>query len=262
MIPDANFIIAFAIYGADVLLFLQALCKALIVFPNKGRKFFILIIIGLIAAILHGTMVTITIYLGVPGIFHSIFGSIAWYLMIFCSNYLYAMRIKSLGLNNKYDKLVSWTPWIMLIIMIPNNTIGTTSLYIDGDVGSSLKYVSYIIAITFSVLIAVLEIFLYSILFQKLMEILEYRNDAKKKLIYELSASLILLITIDLLLIISKAAANNIDKSLRPFSYLLRLYMLIRFYDELLEEVNKSYLSRLPSRFDSAQDEKSLEFLD
>eukprot|EP00834_Sanchytrium_tribonematis_P004486 NODE_224_length_12322_cov_0.795549.p3 type:complete len:269 gc:universal NODE_224_length_12322_cov_0.795549:4300-5106(+) len=256
-------IIAFALWGADVLLFFQCMCKSYFVFPHKNRKFYMLLVSGLIGGIIFATTTIITSYFLVGNVPVSIFGLVAWFVMIVNCYFVYSIRIQSMGGYNRFDKFAAKIPWIFIIVTLPIFLIVVVTYFLVNDQAKEiLKEVSLVLGIIFSVLITVSEAFLYLVLLQKVREILEYRTTAKKKLVWELSFALVLIVILDVLLIISKVAIVSLDKNLRPFTYLLRFVYIVRFYDDLLEDVNQSYLSNI-SRHDSYHIEsKSLEYLE
>ena len=227
--------LAFMFWGADWLLVVQGITRAVVVFPHKRKKMFILIVAGLVSSLLNSSLAMAEIYFGNPLIYYTIFGLSSWYVMIFTSSYVYAIRIKSLGGHSKFDKSVQLTPWIILIFAIPVNTIGLLSRYLP-----QLVSVNLISSTIFSVFLAVGEIYLYSVLLYKISDILEYRDGAKRILIYQLTASLGLLTILEVLLIASKLSSNAMDRFLRPFNYTLRLVLVIQFFDDLLQELENS----------------------
>eukprot|EP00834_Sanchytrium_tribonematis_P004803 NODE_256_length_11672_cov_0.220168.p5 type:complete len:276 gc:universal NODE_256_length_11672_cov_0.220168:10540-9713(-) len=245
--------LAFMLFGADIIIYLAAISKSYFVFPHKSKLFFILLQTGLFSAIFNACIVMSEQYLDAPRLLNDILGTLTWFIMIFIANYLYSVRINSLAIYSKFDQLVKWTPWLLLLVMLPTQALGIISYYIPQ---MDLRLSGYFLAIIFSFMIAIGEILLYVVLLRKILEILEYRLDIKRKLSVELSLSLFILCIFDILLIISKLQLNTLDRPLRAFTYLLRLLFLIRFYDDLLDSVGQQgYLSSLNlSKTDSMLD--------
>eukprot|EP00834_Sanchytrium_tribonematis_P007938 NODE_810_length_3750_cov_0.623939.p1 type:complete len:268 gc:universal NODE_810_length_3750_cov_0.623939:2807-2004(-) len=236
---DFHEIMAFALYGADWLLFVQSITTAYFVFPSKKKPFYILLNIGLCSSMIFSTMQILVLYFNIPYIYHVIIGNIGWYLMIFTAALIYVKRIESLGGYHSHGRLIHRIPYYFLFIMIPVNIISILALYTNGALNDIFKSISFITGILFSILIASGEIYLYLVLLQRIKDILEYRTKARRKLTNELSASMLCLVAFDILLIVSKFALSNLDRHLRGFSYVLRFYFVIRFFDDLLDDCNR-----------------------
>eukprot|EP00834_Sanchytrium_tribonematis_P005753 NODE_369_length_8668_cov_1.088575.p5 type:complete len:264 gc:universal NODE_369_length_8668_cov_1.088575:1120-329(-) len=239
---DPYKIMIFALFGLDLFVFIQAIGKSYLVFPHKRRKFFYVLQISLFSSILFEIIQILVTQFQYTIYFHLILGNICWYIMIMSVNWLYAVRVQSLGTYSKYDAFINKIPWYFVFCMVPINTLSILNYFYP-----FLKPINYIISIIFSSCITILEILIYFILLYKILDILKYRDRYKFKLVYELTLSLVILISMDILLIISIILNAQMSRHLRGSTYLIRGLFIIKFYDELLETLNDHSLSRLNS---------------
>eukprot|EP00835_Amoeboradix_gromovi_P005637 NODE_550_length_6834_cov_0.214402.p4 type:complete len:253 gc:universal NODE_550_length_6834_cov_0.214402:3425-2667(-) len=232
---DVTTVTVLVLFGADVVLFVQGMVKSLTIFPQKRKLMFNLIVVGLTASMVQGCFSIVDLYGGVNQVLYTTFTTIAWFLMMNCTNFAYSTRIKSLGGYFRLQKLVSVLPWALMFYMIPVNVLSTLARY-DSD-----YYLANLISSSiFSIVIAISEIFLTLVLLYRILDILEYRNSVKRKLIVQLLLSLLLLIVLELLLVVTKFSLFALGRVIRPFTYLIRLLFLIQFFGDLLHEINES----------------------
>ena len=171
-----------------------------------------------------------------------------WFIMIQSATWAYCMRIKVLGgYLSKEEKSLKFIPWIIMAFELTIWIYTICIIMIRGL--SSDAYL--VIRIIFSVIITCIEVFLYFLLIRKVTDLLEFRKKMKTILAYELTGSLILLVLLDLILIVSLMMNTKMDYILRPFTYLLRIVVLIRFFGDLLDELTCNSLSRISNRPDS-----------
>ncbi len=222
--------LALMVLGASCLLFIQGMFQSITVFNSKRSRMFVLCICGLISGILQCILVTSGLYWGVNGHVIAIVATPFWYLMIQSASWVYCIRIQSLGVRSSQDKYVRYIPWVILVLQIPANV-----LYIMASFDKRYFNLNVIIGTIFSVFIALFEIYLFIVLLLKVVNVLEYRRRVKNLLIYEIVVSLVLLIFLDTALIIAKVANWKFDLILRPFTYLLRIVIVIRFFEDLLD---------------------------
>ena len=143
-----------------------------------------------------------------------------------------------------------------MVIMVPAIVLGVTNSYVSSP---PLSLTSLIYSTVFSVIIALAEIFMYYVLFHKIIDILEYRNAVKKVLMIELTLSLVFLVILDIILIYCKLDQNRFDKYLRSFSYLVRMVLLIQFFSDLLNDLERHPRSGISnSTMDLMQDKLEL----
>ncbi len=241
---DGNDIAALTVFGADWLIFAVAMVQAFRVFPQKRKRFFGMLVAGLCSSMLYVT-VSVAVYQFGANKLWLLLGTSGWYIMIICSNFVYATRIKSLGLfGGRVDRVAAATPWFFLFLLTPILALSLLGpfLPINGST-AAVKTASFVLAVVLSACIAVGEIFLFVVLLKKVREILEFRDDVRKRLVVELSVAVAILVALEVALLVSKFLPNNVDRILRPLVYLLRYFLVIRFYDELLEDINQAYLT-------------------
>ena len=238
--------ISFALLGASWLLFLYGITQAIIVFENKKSNIFIFCVIGLISGIIDVMMVTSMFFWGGDFKLLSVVVTPFWYAMIQCSTWAYCARIKTIGgILCKEKKYINYLPWFVLLLQIPSNALYLITLCTNYCAGITL-----VARAVFSILIAIVELFLYAVLLKNMNEILEYRVKIKKLLQLETTASVVFLILLDIVLIFSMLSHTNLDYILRPFTYILRIVVLIRFFTELLQELETNSFSRLTNMSD------------
>ena len=232
---DSSVAWPFFLWGASWMLYVQGLIQAYNVFNDKKGRVFILVIVGLTSAIIRYCSVMAVLYFEMDQIYHCTIGALAWILMILSSALVYSLRIKSIGGYTKHARYINWAPWLLLIPMIPANILASYGYYH----GSEFKEVQMVCALFLGALIAMFEIYLYVVLFLKIWEMLEYRSRVKQRLLIEMSVGLAFLIVLDIVIFFTKLFSWPLDKCLRPFSYIVRLVLVIKFFDILVDEVTK-----------------------
>ena len=216
--------------GAGCLLFIQGTANAIVVFQKKRGIMFMICLVGLFSGIILLMLDAAALFWGTSLKFIAIFATPFWYLTIQCASWAYCIRIRSMGVISKFDKFVDYTPWAILVFQIPANVLFILMVF-----NPEYQELYVIVSVIFSAAISVSEVFLYVVLLKKVLNILEYRRRVKNALSYEMFGSLILLIVLDAVLIVSKIMTDRLDIILRPFTYLLRIVIIIRFYDILLD---------------------------
>ncbi len=168
--------------------------------------------------------------------------AIFWFLMIQVVTWLYVFRIESLGKYMKYDKWIRYTPYILG---------GTQVLTMVGIIMHAADYDNtlYIYtSVTFSFVSIVIELFMTVLLLKKLQFILEYRKELLKKLVSHIYMTCTIIIVVEILILVLKLTMSSLDYALRPFEYLIRTYVIIQFYDELITGVQTGSNKGLSSR--------------
>lgn len=239
---DGYNIAALVLFGADWLLFLLAMVQAFRVFPQKRKRFFILVVVGLCAAILFESVSVAVFQFNVNPLW-GLLSISGWYVMITCCNFVYAIRIRSLGVyGGVLDRVASCIPWFFLGLLTPIYVIAMISPALPINPNSAaVKVVATVLQITLSGSIAVGEIFLFVVLLRKVQMILEFRDDVRRRLMRELSVSVAVLVALEIAVLVSKFVGGNYDRLLRPLVYILRFFLVIRFYDDLLEDINRGF---------------------
>lgn len=237
-------IAALVLFGVDWLLFLLAMVQAVRVFPQKRKRFFVFVVVGLCGAILYESVTVAVFQFGANPLW-GLLSISGWFVMITCCNFVYAIRIRSLGVyGGAVDRVAACTPWFFVCLIAPIYVIALISpaLPINPNT-AAVKVAATVLQIALSGSIAVGEIFLFAVLLRKVRMILEFRDDVRRRLMRELSVSVAVLVGLEIAVLVSKFVGGNYDRLLRPLVYLLRFVLVIRFYDELLEDINRAYCS-------------------
>ena len=157
---------------------------------------------------------------------------IFWFLMIQVVTWLYVFRIESLGMYMKYDKWVRYTPYILGVFQL------LTMVGIIMQAADYYKDDVYIItSVTFSLVSIVIELFMTVLLLRKLQFILEYRKELLKKLVSHIYITCAIIVVVEVIIVVLKLNMSSLDFPLRSFVYLIRTYVIIQFYDELITGV-------------------------
>ena len=241
-----NDLVYVSCWGGCTCLFLQYLLLAYTVFNNKKSKIFKLLILGLVLCYLESCLTIIPIFTQVlkrnekpsssPMMWYltSLPMAIVWFLMIQIVLWLYILRIKSLGNYGKYDKYLNYIPLVIAIQQMPNVLITVIP-----EVDMSESYHKFTISSSvFSFTIALLEIFLFYVLMQKLNFILEYKPDDLRKIGKRLRLASVIVILLEIGMSILRFAFP-VDFSISPIINLLKLNIIIQFYSDLLVSVNR-----------------------
>ncbi len=88
---DIVTLFAFILWGADWVLFIQGIYRAVLVFPNKTKKMFLLVLFGVVAAFSQSTFVMSVNFFDLNPKVYSIFGSLSWFGMIASATFAYAI---------------------------------------------------------------------------------------------------------------------------------------------------------------------------
>ena len=222
----------FMLFGASWCLFLQGLIQCSIVFKRKHNIIWILSIVGLVSAIVDCTLAMSYSFFGLDLKIYTIAQTPFWILMIQCASWIYCKRITSLGGSSVYDEHIRGTPFIILAVQIPTQVTYNLLPYYP-----SMNFPVLISGICLSIIISVCEIYMYIALLAKIVDLLEYRTSLKKMLVYEITMGLCMLVLFDIALVVAKCSDSSLDISLRTYTYLLRIVIIIRFFDDLLQNL-------------------------
>ena len=239
-----------ACWGGATCLFLQYLLQAYTVFNKKDSKIYRLIIAGLLMCYLQSslTMIVVIIDFVYPNmklsliVWYSIFIplTLAWFFMVQINQWMYVYRIKSLGTYSRVDKYMNYVPFFVAFIQLPNFIINLARLNIE-DVDDK-KYHYFIISSSiFSICISFVEICMFFILLRKLNFILEYKPDVLAKMGHHLKVTCVLVILLEVVMAVVRFEFL-VDFSISPLIYLLKIYIIIQFYNDLLANINKQII--------------------
>ena len=213
-------------------------------FENKKSSTFLFCVTGLVSGIVQIMIVTSMYFWGGNLKILSLITTPFWYIMIQSSIWAYCQRIKAIGgILCKEERYINHLPWVVLVFQFPTNFMYLYTLFTN-----EAFQLTVVVRAAFSILIALIELYLYYLLLRKMNDLLEYRVKIKRLLKLETTASVIILILLDILLIVSMLMGTKLDYMLRPFTYLLRIVVLIRFFTGLLQELESNSFSRLSNR--------------
>ena len=236
-----------ACWGGATCLFLQYMLQAFIVFEKKDSIIFQLILVGLIMCYLQSSLTMIVVVLDVtrPEVQLSVFTwycisipmNLAWFAMVQINQWLYVLRIRSLGCHSKFESYIIYVPYSVALLQLPNFIINVARLNIKKvDFG---KYSNFITSSSiFSICISFVEICMFIILLQKLNFILEYKPEVLLKMAYHLTLTCSFVVCLEIIM----AAVRFfilVDFSISPLINLLKLYIIIQFYNDLIISINK-----------------------
>ena len=233
--------------GVNYYLFIAGISQAYLVFKRKTSLIFILVISGLIVSITEATVSYIWLY--VENDYEVLLGSItcvAWHFMLQIPCWLYCLRIQSLmGYDYNVIRYVRLAPFILALSQIPS-AISFIIAMVNYDLWGY-----FVICSAFTTCVAcIVEILLNVVLLRRVSTMFQYRKQVKKQMAMALTGSMVLLILIDICLLAVKLSLSKIqalslpspvaqlDNALRPFSYMLRIKIAIRFFDDLIDKVN------------------------
>ena len=237
------------IIGMNYYMLASGLWHACMIFKRRTSVVFILVVSGLISTIIEATASYIWLYMSltehqqiVAGIITCIF----WQLMLQIPCWLYVIRIKTLNcFNMSLVNYVNFCPYILFAAQIPSIITFMMAVF-NNQVWGDFVISS---AVT-TVCASMIEIFLYCVLLFQIKFIFAHKRTLKKQMELELTASMLLLIVLDISLLVLKLGTVKIgplvlptstvqlDNAIRPFSYLLRIKLIIQFFDELLDNMD------------------------
>ena len=160
--------------------------------------------------------------------------NIAWFSMIQIVTWLYVTRITSLGAYMPIDNYLKYAPIIIGTLQFPNMIINLARLNVENDPHNYFVISSSI----FSLCIVIIEGCMYLLLIAKLNFILEYRRNLLEKIGRHLKITCCVVILLELIMA-GVRPFYFVDFSMSPIIYLLRIYIIIQFYSDLLVTMNK-----------------------
>ncbi len=223
-------------------LFLQNLLHAVTIFDKKTNRIFYITIGSIILCYLEAIFVVINLVLPIQIAIKyilQIFVNIYWFFLIQGVTFLYILRIKSLGEYMSFDKHLYTIPWIVAAVQIPSIVINLLKID-DINATREQKYDYFVISRSlYTIVITAVDILLYVFLLKKLKFIMEYRQDVVRKLGWHLKVAMILVTFLEIGLAVIRILFP-IDYTLTPIIYLLRIYIIIQFYGDLINSVKTS----------------------
>eukprot|EP00835_Amoeboradix_gromovi_P004166 NODE_309_length_11266_cov_0.459479.p3 type:complete len:268 gc:universal NODE_309_length_11266_cov_0.459479:9426-8623(-) len=241
------FVISTAIWGGTISLALQYLLNAVITFEKKYNKMFIGIVCAIFLCVLESTIAIHYIYYSQYNdnpqnqLIMGSFFAFTWFSMIQVVTWLYVLRIDSLGKYCKFDKCCWTIPYFIGVFEL--FTVIGIVLHAT-QIDSFKNYYRYS-SLVFTVISILLEIFMTYLLIKKLSFILEYRDDLLAKLGLQIKVACVAVVLLEVAIIVLKFYGSFVDVALRPFTYIVRIYVIIQFYDDLIMALHHSNSSGL-----------------
>ena len=245
--------LALIFWGGSICLFSQYVLQAIFVF-SCSSYLFKMVILGLLSCVIEATLVMAFIYYDFNDAVSIALGvcvAFFWFVMIQITTWLSVKRIQSLGYYMAFDSYIQYVPYIVGLLEIP------TTLCIILDAWNVNLFLGYydISSTVFAFLSIILEITLCILLIKKLNFILEYKPKTLSKLAFHIKFMCLLITLLECGIIVSKIMKLPLDFSIRPFTHLLRIYVIIQFYNDLLLSVDQEMQQldslKLPSFDDS-----------
>eukprot|EP00834_Sanchytrium_tribonematis_P008040 NODE_839_length_3588_cov_1.240183.p2 type:complete len:281 gc:universal NODE_839_length_3588_cov_1.240183:2647-1805(-) len=248
---NAPTITIFMLLGINYYIFFQSVIQSLLIFKNKHSLVFLLIQLGLFSTIIEVTASYMWLYYPFDSnsteLLLGFITCISWHLMIITPVIIYCIRIKTLNHTMQLNQYIHFLPVICILFQIPSAVT-----FIIAMLNYNNWYLFVVSSAVTTFVACTIEITLYSLLMKRIYCMFQYRQSLKKLMALELSASMALLIIIDIGLLIFKLNSLNMtplqlplskpqmDNALRPLSYMLRLQVALRFFDELIDKVGRT----------------------
>ncbi len=206
---------------------------------SRASLIFKLIVCGLICSIVESTLVVGFLYMDLDSTANSIlsvFVALFWFLMIQITTILHVKRISSMGYYMWFDKYMRYLPLVIGCLEVPT----VVCIILDGfnvipmnEDGIAIGYYD-IFSILFAGISILVELILYWFLYLKLKFILEYNPNLLSKLIFHINVMLGVIVITEVAIIVAKSCHTVLDLSIRPLTQLLRIYVIIQFYSDLI----------------------------
>eukprot|EP00834_Sanchytrium_tribonematis_P003180 NODE_115_length_18417_cov_0.666012.p12 type:complete len:251 gc:universal NODE_115_length_18417_cov_0.666012:4255-5007(+) len=243
---STELIIASMLLGGSSLFFVQGLFKSFLVLPLSGKL--IITLTGVITSGCDAFLVFLFLYYsnGEDAII-GVFMSILWFLMIQATTWIYTLRIVTLGKPHAADKYVKLIPFAFIIIEIP----AAVTIALEGF---NIKYhpLYLDVSLAFTIIAIILELFMYTILVKKTIFLMKYSSEPHKGLVKNVKIAMAILIAAKFLIVVAKLLGSSLDMSMRPFTQLVRIYIILQFYGDTFLELDNACKNR---RYDSSYED-------
>ena len=233
------FKLAMIVYGGSICLFLQYVMQAHFVFTRKGKIFWT-ILLGLVLSMIEATLVLFYFYTDINDTTQAVLGcfiSVLWFTIIQIATVLSVVRLKSLGNYMYFDKYLDYIPPIVAFLELPK----AVSIILGSLELLALPHEYYgFSTFLFSASAIVVEVGLYYMLHLKLNHIMELQPNKLKRLSFTIKFTTAIVLLLEFGIIVAKwihmniNESINIDFSMRPLAQILRIYIIIQFYSDLL----------------------------
>eukprot|EP00834_Sanchytrium_tribonematis_P007174 NODE_613_length_5385_cov_1.452138.p2 type:complete len:248 gc:universal NODE_613_length_5385_cov_1.452138:2214-1471(-) len=230
MSVDMN--MCYAVVGATILLSIQTTILCFTTLKSKTSKIFISCILSIFCCLAQSLLAIDYLNGNRTEWWYALLISVLFLTYTTLVGLVYVWRVNSLGGFSKLDKYLKYVPIIIFISVLPTNIL---------FIATPSSYILYVVRAFSHFMILACEIFLFSALYYKIEDIMEYRKELRSKLLIQTSISLIFMCLLDVLVIYLHLSGTYLNFVVRPVSHLLRIYILCYFYKQLIEDLNRSY---------------------
>ena len=265
MLSSFNDMVYISCWGGCSCLFLQYNLQISSVFTTKTSKIYILTILGLCMCYLESCLTMISVFtrsayaanLGFTSTSidpltmwyaFNIPMNVVWFLMVQIVTWLYVYRVQSLGTSVKVDKYLKYVPFIIGIFQLPNVVINLTVF--NSESGNQKSNYFIVSSSILSVCITFVELSMFTILLQKLNAILEFKPVELAKVGMHLKINCAAVMGLQIIMAIVRFFVL-IDFAVSPLIYLLRIYIIIQLYSDVLVSIDREYKTTLDSNLSS-----------
>ena len=208
-------------------------------FPRK-EKIFILISIAFVACTIQEIGIHIRgLYSNNSPIyyFNIVVSAISYFYLFFVVNQLYVLRLRSLGCTVKYEGMAKYVPYVILLVAICIQVEFLVFIFVPGLLSVPV-YVG--ISISLFCMALLLEIYLCIILIQKVLMMLEYREQTQQKTILKTKLYLVLIVVLELSIFFIRVFYFNPDSPeghIRILGFLVRIFIVVDFYGDIISSI-------------------------
>lgn len=215
--------------GVNITIFCIAFFTTIRIFKYKGKVFLLLnisLICGIICSIigLLDTMVSVF-----PVTLMVMLFSPFWIIMVQTTTWVYVLRIQTIQIHSQFEKYVNCVPWIIFLLQIPIIILFNISITLQ-----QFEIETLVVGLIYDIVVITLEIYIFYVLMDKMLFLLEDKKEFKKEFIYEMTITIIFIIILDISLMLSLSFAEQpLIITVSTTSYLYRNFVVLRFYEIL-----------------------------
>lgn len=233
-------------------MFAQFILQAYTTFDKKSNLIYKLVVVGLLLSLSQSTLAFIMSNVGNDSRYTALVViNINWFLMVQVVTWLYVLRINSIGRFTESRcnfNVMKAMPYVVAVLQIP--CIVVRLIQTDSFNSDTEQYLYFLFTRgIFSFAITAIEVYMYFALMGKLDFLLEYKPMMKKKLAWHLRVNCCLVIILEVVLAFLRIA-YPINYAFSPIIYLVRVNVIINFYNALITDANRdSWDNQLSSSY-------------
>ena len=222
--------LSFVLLGFDIALFCLATYKALRLFRHGCRMLTFLsagLVCGMAQAVIGVGMADRPVSTLV------LVFSPFWFITVQATTWIYVFRIQTLRVMAWMDAYVVSVPWIILCGQIPVIVLFNLDIYLGGVLTFTLA-----VGLVYDTTVILLEVGLFVALLKKVLCLLEYRPNFKKRFQREMMGTCLVVVLGDVARMTTFLLADQpLIIVVSATTYLFRLLVIVYMYDILVEEV-------------------------